>query len=695
MQLQWEIGRGKEPTEWHPSQVPGAVQLDWAAAQGWEEWWKESNWKQHSGLEDSFWTYRTFIPAQPCPCLLRFSGIDYERTILLNGEPVHEGAGMMIPVELILALDEPAEVKVVLHPAPKDPTAPAPNHEFRRSTKPGVSYGWDFHPRLIPLGIWDEVDLIPLTKGRILSEDIGQKLADDLSSVQISLKADVVDDSVSWVITDAQGAQVAKAEGKEAQIILDSPVLWWPHDQGEPHLYTATAKTSTDEKSVRFGVRRVRLVMHEGAWNYPASMPKSRSHPPMTLEVNGRRIFGKGSNWVPPDIFPGRVERSQVQALLEMAKASHMNLLRLWGGGPVQKGFFYDLCDELGIMVWQEFPLACSSYPDDADYLELLDKESRAIIRRVKSHACLALWSGGNELFNSWSGMTDQSLALRKLNANCLELDPHTPFIPTSPLDGVGHGPYTFLDLNTKKPAWESFQESNCTAYCEFGCGGIANLETLRSFLPKDAEFPPQAGGVWEEHHAFNAWCGNSWLTQETIDSILGPSKSIEELVEKGQLLQAEGFKGLFEEARRQKPTCSMALNWCFNEPWPTAANNSLVCWPASPKPALAAVRDALRPVLVSARIPRFDWRASDDLCIELWVLNDSPDSVPGGRVQVFLNGANLAGWEFVGAPPFENLAGPPLRLSLKDVEPGRFRLSLEVQGRPEMSSSYVLSLLD
>lgn len=210
-----------------------------------------------------------------------------------------------------------------------------------------------------------------------------------------------------------------------------------------------------------------------------------------------------------------------------------------------------------------------------------------------------------------------------------------------------------------------------------------------------DAEIPPQAGGVWEEHHAFNAWCGNSWLTQETIDSLLGPSKSIEELVEKGQLLQAEGFKGLFEEARRQKPTCSMALNWCFNEPWPTAANNSLVCWPASPKPALAAVRDALRPVLVSARIPRFDWRASDDLCIELWVLNDSPDSVPGGRVQVFLNGANLAGWEFVGAPPFENLAGPPLRLSLKDVEPGRFRLSLEVQGRPEMSSSYVLSLLD
>lgn len=695
MQLTWELGRGKEPKEWHPGQVPGAVQLDWAAAEGREEWWKASNWKQYGGLEDDFWTYRAEIPAQPVPCLLRFNGIDYARTILLNGERVHEGAGFAVPVELILDLKEAVEVKVILHPAPKDSTAPAPNHEFRRSTKPGVSYGWDFHPRLIPLGIWDDADLIPLTKGRILKAEVDQKLSHDLSQVRLRLKADVVDDSVSWVITDAGGKQVAEAEGRSAEVTLTNPSLWWPHDQGEPHLYTATARSSTDEKSVRIGVRRIRLVMHEGAWNYPDSMPKSRSHPPMTLEVNGRRIFGKGSNWVPSDIFPGRVEREQIQSLLNMAMRANMNLLRMWGGGPIQKSLFYDICDELGIMVWQEFPLACSEYPDDPDYLELLNRESRAIIGRLKGHACLAIWCGGNELFNSWSGMTDQSLALRMLNANCLELDPQTPFIPTSPLDGVGHGGYTFLDLNTKKPAWESFQESSCTAYCEFGCGGIANLETLKGFIPKDDLFPPKEGGVWEEHHAYNAWCGNSWLTQETIDALLGPSERLEELVEKGQILQAEGFKGLFEEARRQKPICGMALNWCFNEPWPTAANNSLVCWPASPKPALEAVRDALRPVLASARIRRFDWRASENLPLQLWLLSDSPEPVLGGKMLVSLNGEKLEDWTFGEAEPGQNLQGPWITLPLNDLQPGLFKISLEVEGRTELNSQYVLSLLE
>jgi len=290
--------------------------------------------------------------------------------------------------------------------------------------------------------------------------------------------------------------------------------------------------------------------------------------------------------------------------------------------------------------------------------------------------------------------MTDQSLALRKLNANCLELDPQTPFIPTSPLDGVGHGGYTFLDLNTKKPAWESFQESRCTAYCEFGCGGIANLETLKSFIPAADLFPPSAGGVWEEHHAYNAWCGNTWLTEETIDALLGPSSSLEELVEKGQLLQGEGFKGLFEEARRQKPTCGMALNWCFNEPWPTAANNSLVCWPSSPKPALAAVRDALRPVLASARISRFAWRASEDLSLELWLLTDSPGPVEAGTLSVLLNGEKRSEWSFAEAAPLQNLKGPRIKIPLSGVTEGRFTLHLEVEGRPELNSHYVLSLM-
>ena len=125
---------------------------------------------------------------------------------------------------------------------------------------------------------------------------------------------------------------------------------------------------------------------------------------------------------------------------LRLVKEAHMNMLRVWGGGYINREAFYTLCDQLGILVWQEFPLACANYPDDEDYLSVLEQESVSILKRLRRHPCLALWSGGNELFNEWSGMTNQSLALRLLEKNCYDLDRHTPFIATSPLYGMGHG---------------------------------------------------------------------------------------------------------------------------------------------------------------------------------------------------------------------------------------------------------------
>lgn len=132
--------------------------------------------------------------------------------------------------------------------------------------------------------------------------------------------------------------------------------------------------------------------------------------------IHGRSIFARGSNWGSPDIFPGRAGADTYRPLLALARDAHFNLLRCWGGAPAPKESFFERCDVLGLFVWQEFPLACNRYPDTPGYLADLDRESRAIIRRVRQHPCLALWCGGNELFNAWSGMDDQSLALRLLN---------------------------------------------------------------------------------------------------------------------------------------------------------------------------------------------------------------------------------------------------------------------------------------
>jgi beta-mannosidase len=329
--------------------------------------------------------------------------------------------------------------------------------------------------------------------------------------------------------------------------------------------------------------------------------------------------------------------------------------------------------------------------------LEVLDRESRSIISRVRQHASLALWCGGNELFNAWSRMTDQSLALRLLNKNCYELDRDTPFIATAPLGGMGHGDYRFRD-EAGREVFQIFAQARNTAYSEFGCPGPSYVEYLKSFMPEAELFPPRAGSAWQTHHGLGAWemDPGTWLCQSTSEHYFGPCRTLDELVERGQLLQAVGYQFIFEEARRQKPRCAMALNWCFNEPWPSAANNNLVSWPHRPKPAFFAVQAACRPVLASARAPKFSWSAGDEFEAELWLLNDSPQAVPAGSVEVALQFAAervaLGEFQFPVLAARENFRGPTVRCRLPVASGPTFELSLRVAERPELDSRYTFA---
>jgi len=171
------------------------------------------------------------------------------------------------------------------------------------------------------------------------------------------------------------------------------------------------------------------------------------------------------------------------------------------------------------------------------------------------------MWSGGNELFDSWSGMTDQSLAIRLLNSQCYLLDPLTPFIPTSPVYGMGHGHYVFRDLQTGIEVYNWMNSATGTAYNEFGMPGPSPVEILKTIIPENELFPPEKGTSRESHHAFNAWVGDTWLCKDFLAAYFGKPNSLEELVEQGQWIQCEGYKAIYEEARRQKPYCAMASN--------------------------------------------------------------------------------------------------------------------------------------
>jgi beta-mannosidase len=577
--------------------------------------------------------------------------------------------------------------------------------------KPAVSYGWDFHPRLIPLGVWDEtyieVQPISFVENVNVNYNLNEQL--DRAAIKLEVKGRNLEGNFyTWRLFSRDNREVLKMTGQIEKPVLElknelsNPVLWWPHDQGDPYLYSwlfelQSRKGKAIQKVTgKTGFRKIILGMNKGTWEEPAGYPKSRSHPPAQFEVNGRRIFIKGTNWVCPEIFPGTITRERYKGLLERVRDANLSMVRVWGGGIVNKESFYDLCDELGILVWQEFPLACNLYPDDPYYLQVLRQEATSIILRLKKHACLALWSGGNELFNAWSGMTDQSLALRMLNGLTYEIDPQTPFIATSPLSGMAHGHYVFRDWSTQEEVYSRMERSHYTAYTEFGMPGPSSPDILRKIIPADELWPPREGTSWQSHHAFKAWIGDTHLVMDMLTDYFGPSSSLEELVERGQLLQGEGFKAIYEAARRQKPYCSMALNWCFNEPWYTAANNSIVSYPNAPKAAYYEIRNACRPFCASAEIKKFKWQAGDEFITRVWLLNDLPAESPGGKIRIRIiagrDEMELLRWEYDGIEANTNLKGPETKpFILPEWKVKRFRLVVEVADKPEFGSEYTL----
>ncbi|MBQ0736348.1 glycoside hydrolase family 2 protein [Aquimarina celericrescens] len=715
--LDWKVGFAKQkedsPKEYYNAIVPGAVQLDYARAHNWPNLFMDDNFKAYGWMEDVFWIYKTNFEigelSEDSDLYFYAGGIDYQFDIMVNGRIIYEQEGMFTPIHIALTdhLLKENELIVRIHPAPKVKGVAVGRDEASQSAKPAVSYGWDWHPRLIPLGIWDKCYLELKNDSFIKDVYVDYTLNDDLSKVDLQIIPEIVNKNFNytyvWRLLNKDGVSVIERETDKKEIMsfsFDQPLLWWPHDHGDPYLYTSVFQLKNqngkviDEKQQQVGFRKVKLVMNPGTWELERR-PMSRSYPPITIKINNKEIFSKGTNWVNPEIFPGTITKKRYEDLLNRVLEGNFNMLRAWGGSIVCKEAFYEFCNKKGILVWTEFPLSCNNYVGTKTYLNVLEQEAKSIIKRIRKHPSHVLWSGGNELFNDWSRMTDQSLALRLLNKQCYDLDPKNPFIPTAPVAGMAHGNYVFKDPDTKEEVYQWIANTKATAYTEFGMPGPSDVSILKQIIPEKDLFPPKKGTSWETHHAFGAWIGDTWLQLDLLNEYFGEAKHLEELVANGQWLQCEGYKAIYEEARRQKPYCSMALNWCFNEPWPTAANNSIINYPNIPKPSFYSVADSCRPVLASARISKFCWEEDEIFEAELWILNDRYKKIDSGTVQAKLlidsNEYELTSWKFQSIEENQNLLGPTVRFRLPKTSNNHFKLVLEVSERSEWNSSYKL----
>ncbi len=713
--LTWRVGwldaPAGVPEEWVPAAVPGAVQLDWARAKGWEPYYIGTNCRDYTWMEDKYWLYEAeldFTLRGEERAALVFEGIDYRYCVTVDGEVLLNDEGMFAPHRLDVTRFAGAAhtLRVLLWPIPKADDS-GTRDQARLSAKPAVSYGWDFHPRLVPTGIWQAAYLDIGPAYGIEAMDVSYVLTDDLSRAEIDVTLNLSLPGRTRVRILREGETVAETETDsvcctaQAVLTLQDPALWYPAGYGDQPLYTVTAETLdpagkvTETRMRRLGLRRSRLVMNAGAWSEPSGMPRSRSDVPITLEINGRRLFGRGSNWVAPQIFPSEISREQLNDQLTLAKDANMNLLRVWGGAIVNTEDFFELCDEKGIMVWQEFPLACNEYVDDPHYLAVLEQEAVAVVRRIRTHPSLVIWCGGNELFNSWSGMTDQHHALRLLDSICYREDRQTPFIMTSPLTGMAHGHYVNYDPQDGIETIERVTKAHFTAYTEFGAPAVAPADYIRGFMSEEdfRDFRPE-NEVWREHHAFGVWREDSWSHPDEIRYFFGGWENSEDLCEKAGFIQSMCVRSNFEEMRRQWPHCSMAMNWCFNEPWPAAANNSLVAWPAVPKDAYYAVQAALRPRLASLRITHHLWRGGTQFEAGVFLINDTLEPLEPGTVQVFyrLDGCAEQLW---GTLSFEELAAQTVHgcgtmtFALPAAYEGKIHVRLAVADYPEMDSAY------
>jgi beta-mannosidase len=700
----WEIEPPEAPARRLRAVVPGVVQQDLLDAGLLPPPYEGLNSRLWEWTSERDWVYtKEFTPPTDLGggvVRLRFEGVDHTGHVFLNGEPLGEHAGTLVPFEFDvtdrLRLGEPNRLLVVVERAPDEQGQIGWTSRVRH-WKPRFAYGWDWCTRLVPLGIWDSVSLEATGSSWLSAGAIHTNLSTDRkeAALAVVLSFGCREPQMVTVRTEITrlGLPVGAAEdpmtifGADTSLVqsitVRRPDLWWPNGLGEPALYEARVTLATregeplDQKIIPFGIRHVELLPNEGAPEEALAY---------TFAVNGERLFARGWNWVPPDQLYGRLMPERYERLLTLARDAHVTLLRVWGGGLLEREVFYDLCDRFGIMVWQEFPQSSSGLDNrpatDEAYLDLIREQAPALLARRRNHPSLVLWCGGNELtHDDFTPLTSEHPALAALKQAVDLDDPQRLWLPTSPSGPTfspnpeapgrthdGHGPWTYLGIPEH---YHYYNAIDPLLHSEFGVEGPANLETLQRIAPaagvgswalevgvrpagpQPPTPNPRPPTLWPVERTNPLWMhhgGAWWFQGERVAALFGDVADLATFVWVGQFLQAEGLRYAVESNRRRKLRCSGTLPWQFNEPWPNATCTNAVDYYGETKPAYDVVRRAYRPFHVSAAYETVSWHGRPEFVAELW-LHNAGDTKELLNVVVTL--ADVGGQVFVQ----ENLA--------------------------------------
>ena len=687
-----EVGK----SAWHKAHVPGCVHTDLMNADLIPDPYYRDNENDLQWIGETDWIYRrTFDVSEEFQnhevILLCFKNLDTLAEVHLNGELVgnannqfrlwefdvsehlHIGENQLqIKFASALNYGKGRLDERYIHSWSTDSHKHPGGNYVRKSQ---CNFGWDWGPKLVTCGIQEDAFLLGFNTARIEDVHILQQYQNGSAGLEILVSADVVKNAslsakieVNFEEELVTSTVIPLADGQGRAVLpIPNPHLWWPNGLGEQPLYKVVIKLTRadeilDENTKTIGLRDLKLVSKQDEWGES-----------FHFECNGVPFFAKGSNWIPADTFISRITNTDYERLLTAARDSNQNMLRVWGGGIYEKDVFYELCDRLGITIWQDFMFACATYPTfDNVFMENVKDEADHQIKRLRHHPCLALWCGNNEMEQGLVGeaWTDTQMSWedysklydQMLSSRVNDLDPQTDYWPGSP-----HSPYgDRMDFNN--PQWgdahlwnvwhglapfEYYRTCMHRFVSEFGFQSFPEPRSLRAFTI-ESDFSINSPIM--EHHQ-RSESGNARIIHYMLDWFRLPA-SFDHQVVLSQILQGMAIKYSVDHWRRMMPRSMGTIYWQLNDCWPVASWSSIDYF-GRWKALHYMARKFFAPLhLVGIE----DW---DSGKVDVYLINDFHD---GGKAEI--------GWQLV-----ECNSGSPITSG---------KLSVEYQG---VSSTLVRSL--
>ncbi|MBA3868935.1 MAG: glycoside hydrolase family 2 protein [Anaerolineae bacterium] len=632
----WTLFKNKDQTA-IPATVPGCVHTDLLANGLLENPFYRDNELQQMWVGETGWDYlRKFtlsadLLAHDC-VLLRCHGLDTIATLLLNGTLLDQTDNMFrtweFDVKPFLKVGENTLEIRFAAPMPYVRRMDAEKGKMAGWVEPmrinsgawirkePCNFGWDWGPKMPTSGIWRVIELVAFDTARLKDMLIQQEHEKDAVTLLFSLAAErIANAAVTATITVSKNDAVVATQTiaftndtAEASVAIPNPELWWVHNLGEQPLYTVEVTLQAadgkplDTWTNQVGLRTLTLERHLDEWGES-----------FYFACNGVPFFAKGADWIPASPYPGEVV--DYKRFIQATADANMNMLRVWGGGIYEEDVFYELCDQYGIAIWQDFMFACGTYPSrDADFMANVKAEAEDNIRRLRHHACMALWCGNNEIEqgmpdspgwqDSMSWEDYDRLFSELLADRVRDLAPQTAYWPGSPHTSLGDrsdhrspesGDTHLWDVWHGKKPFEWYHTRLDRFVSEFGFQSFPEPQTVAEFtLPEDRNITSYV----MEHHQ-RSGIGNSTIIHYMLDWFRLPT-SFETTLWLSQILQGMAMKYAVEHWRRNMPRSMGALYWQLNDMWPAPSWASLD-WKGNWKALHYMAKRFNNPLLVSS----------------------------------------------------------------------------------------------